>query len=57
MIGGLMMRIETKRLYIRQMTDDDFDLMSLIWIDQCPSLFDGSKEIREKILRDRKSVV
>lgn len=47
-----MMQIETKRLHIRQMTDDDFDLMSLVWIDQCPSLFDGSKEIREKILRD-----
>lgn len=31
------MRIETKRLYIRQMTDDDFDLMSLIWRDWIPA--------------------
>lgn len=31
------MRIETKRLYIRQVTDDDFNLMSLIWRDWFPT--------------------
>lgn len=46
------MRIETERLYIRQMTEDDFELMSLIWMDwvpvplrdnpkACEELFDG----------------
>ena len=34
------MRIETKRLYLRQMTDDDFDLMSLIWMERCSTLFE-----------------
>lgn len=46
------MRIETKRLYIRQMTENDFDLMSLIWMEQYPPLFDGSKEVQEKLLRN-----
>ena len=47
-----MMRIETKRLYIRQMTDDDLDLMSLIWLERSPTLFDGDKEFQEKILSE-----
>lgn len=50
-----MMRIETKRLYLRQMTDDDFDLMSRICIERCPMLFemfDGDEELQEKFLRD-----
>ena len=34
------MRIETKRLYLRQMTEDDFDLMSLIWMERCSTLFE-----------------
>lgn len=54
-IGGLMMRIETKRLYLRQMTDDDFELMSRIWIERCPTLFemfDDGEELQEKFLRD-----
>lgn len=49
------MRIETKRLYLRQMTDDDFELMSRIWIERCPTLFemfDDGEELQEKFLRD-----
>lgn len=42
------MRIETKRLYLRQMTDGDFDLMSLIWIDWVPvPLRDNPKACEE----------
>lgn len=50
-----MMRIETKRLYLRQMTDDDFELMSRIWIERCPTLFemfDDGEELQKKFLRD-----
>lgn len=50
-----MMRIETKRLYLRPMTDDDFELMSRIWIERCPTLFemfDDGEELQEKFLRD-----
>ena len=47
-----MMRIETKRLYLRQMTDDDFELMSRIWLERSPTLFDGDKEFQEKVLRE-----
>lgn len=46
------MRIETKRLYLRPMTDDDFDLMSRIWLERSPTLFDGDKEFQEKVLRE-----
>lgn len=46
------MRIETKRLYLRPMTDDDFDLMSRIWLERSPTLFDGDKEFKEKVLRE-----
>lgn len=43
-----MMRIETKRLYLRPMTDDDFDLMSLIWMDWVPvPLRDNQKACEE----------
>lgn len=45
-----MMRIETRRLYIRPMTDDNLDLMSLIWLERSPTLFDNDKEFQEKIL-------
>lgn len=42
------MRIETKRLYLRPMTDDDFDLMSLIWMDWVPvPLRDNQKACEE----------
>lgn len=34
-----MIRIETERLYVRQMTDEDFGLMSLIWTSWFPTLF------------------
>ncbi len=49
------MQIETRRLYIRQMTDDDFNRMSLVWLEQWPTLFDlfdGDEEIQAKFLRD-----
>ena len=49
-----MMRIETKRLYIRQMTEDDFERISRIWTERCPTLFemfDGGEELQEKFLR------
>ena len=49
------MRIETKRLYLRQMTDDDFELMSRIWMERCPTLFkmfDDGEELQKKFLRD-----
>lgn len=49
------MQIETDRLHIRQLTEEDRDLMSLIWIGRCPTLFDlfdGYKELQEKFLRD-----
>lgn len=46
------MRIETKRLYLRQMTEDDFELMSRIWLERSPTLFDGDKEFKEKVLRE-----
>lgn len=46
------MQIETDRLYIHPMTESDFDLMSSIWIEQYSSLFDGRKEVQEKLLRD-----
>lgn len=48
------MRIETKRLYIRQMTEDDFERISRIWTERCPTLFemfDGGEELQEKFLR------
>lgn len=42
------MQIETKRLYIRQMTEDDFELMSLIWMDWVPvPLRDNQKACEE----------
>lgn len=42
------MRIETKRLYLRQMTEDDFELMSLIWMDWVPvPLRDNQKACEE----------
>lgn len=50
-----VLRIETDRLYIRQLTEEDRDLLSLIWIERCPTLLDlsdGNKETREKFLRD-----
>lgn len=49
------MQIETDRLHIRQLTEEDRDLMSLIWMERCPTLFDlfdGDKELQEKFLRD-----
>lgn len=49
------MQIETDRLYIRQITEEDRGLMSLIWMERCPTLFDlfhGNKEIQEKFLRE-----
>lgn len=49
------MQIETDRLYIRQITEEDHGLMSLVWIERCPTLFDlfdGDKDIREKFLQD-----
>lgn len=46
------MRIETKRLYIRQMMDGDFELISLIWLERSPTLSDGDKEFQEKLLRE-----
>lgn len=49
------MQIETDRLYIRQITEEDRGLMSLIWMERCPTLFDlfhGDKEIQEKFLRE-----
>lgn len=47
-----MIRIESKRLYIRQMMDGDFELISLIWLERSPTLFDGDKEFQEKLLRE-----
>lgn len=47
------MQIETDRLYIRQITEEDRGLMSLIWMERCPTLFDlfhSDKEIQEKFL-------
>lgn len=42
------MRIETKRLYLRPMTYDDFELMSLIWMDWVPvPLRDNQKACEE----------
>ena len=42
------MRIETKRLYLRPMADDDFELMSLIWMDWVPvPLRDNQKACEE----------
>lgn len=46
------MHIETDRLYIRQMTEEDRDLLSLIWKELCPTLFDLSKENQDKLLDD-----
>lgn len=49
------MQIETDRLYIRQLTEEDRDLMSLIWTERCSALFDllgDDKEAREKCLSD-----
>ena len=49
------MRIETKRLYIRQMAEDDFDLVSLIWLERCSTLFENladGKESQTKFLQD-----
>lgn len=46
------MHIETDRLYIRQMTEEDRNLLSLIWKERCPTLFDLSKENQDKLLDD-----
>lgn len=48
-VGGLMMRIETKRLYLRPMTDDDFDLMSRIWMDWVPMPLRDNKKACEEL--------
>lgn len=37
------------------MTDDDFELMTRIWMERCPTLFkmfDDGEELQEKFLRD-----
>ena len=49
------MQIETDRLYIRQLTEGDRELMSRIWMERCSALFDllgDDKEAREKYLSD-----
>lgn len=49
------MRIETRRLYIRQMTENDFDRVSLIWLERCSTLFEklaDGKESQTKFLQD-----
>ncbi len=33
-----MLQIETERLYIRQLTNADFDFISAIWTERCPSI-------------------
>lgn len=44
------MRIETERLYIRQLTDKDFDLISLIWMDSWPRLIKQDKSALDRLL-------
>lgn len=49
------MQIETDRLYIRQLTEEDRGLMARIWAERCPSMFDSFSEengIREKFLQE-----
>ena len=43
------MRIETTRLYLRQMTEDDFELMSLIWMDWIPVLLRDNQKACEEL--------
>lgn len=45
------MRIVTTRLYIRQMTDEDFDLTSLIWRDWIPAFLRDDKVACEELFR------
>lgn len=48
------MQVETKRLYIRQVTEDDFDLVSLICLKRCFALFENladGKENQTKFLQ------
>lgn len=46
------MWIETERLYIRQLTDADFEFMSLVWTERCPPIISESKEDQNKFLHD-----
>lgn len=49
------MQIETDRLYIRQLTDDDFDLLSLIWAERCQAqliAFGADQTTWENFLRE-----
>ena len=45
------MRIETKRLYIRRMTEDDFELMSRIWMNWVPVPLQDNIEACEELFR------
>lgn len=48
---GQTMRIETERLYIRQLIDKDFDLMSLVWTESWPPLIKRSKSFQDNLLK------
>ena len=45
------MQIKTDRLYIRQLTDKDFDLMSLIWMEIWPPMMKQDKSALDSLLQ------
>ena len=46
-----MMRLETERLCIRQLTDKDFNLMSLVWTELWPPCFSNDKSALDDLLQ------
>lgn len=48
--GVYIIQIETKRLYIRQLADNDFDLMCRIWKERFPPLMLTNKTAYEDLL-------